>query len=701
MSQCNPLSHGILKELSKLAELKQRGLVLYRHFETIKAHVKAGNSVAKERRDAIESAWGLKQNGVFDEEEWVTKIDGETQGITSSIRLSSSSQQDAGSARGAAPPSQHPPAAAGTARRKAVDRGKQARERAATLGGNICNAFAIGSQGPIERTCGGVKELISGISFPPPTPESRRSCPHCPTTFVNEQGLGIYVRTQHSSANMSNGVRLRCMLRKDVGGSVLPWEAAGPGRCWHVKFDHAMGTASFVLQRKRFLDLDLDSDGFMGRKPKDTRRAPKRRRYDFRFKAHAVNQLRIFQDNAEDLWKEEQRTPLQFLEGRLKIPYSNIVKWAKNEKELVAVAADGVKKSLLAKQQPQRSFPGAEKRLYKGFVERRKRKLKLPTLWLTITFRKLVREMYPGDQRAASSRASFRRRLPKIQRFHRLFRKLLQEPVRYRAPDESDVSAVTTVAERESRVPKYGQFQLWERWNVDQVSLAFVNGLLETWDKRGALRVAISQPFAGLEKRQCTMQVTFGPGEKTMRILVIFRGTGKRISPVEKAAYHEDVDVFFQDNAWADQKFCMERAKRSYREGLMRGRGELPKARSILIVDNLHAPTTDEFKEYLAKHCNTLAWYGRSECTDEVQPVDAGAGRFLKVEVGRQMDIWVEQSDNLERWETASLTASDRRVLITQWMGAAMARLNSQQAYRHRLFEKCGMAMTVDGSGDD
>ncbi|CAB1101004.1 unnamed protein product [Ectocarpus sp. CCAP 1310/34] len=353
-------------------ELKQRGLILDRHLETIKAHVKAGNSVAKKRWDAIESAWGLKQNGVFDDEEWVTQIDGETQGITSSTRLSSSSQQDAGSARGAAPPSQHPPAAAGTARRKAVDRGKQARERAAkgTLDGNICNAFAIGSRGPIERTRGGVKELISGISFPPPTPESRRSCPHCPMTFVNEQGLGIHVRTQHSSANMSNGVRLRRMLRKDVGGSVLPWEAAGPGRCWHVKFDHATGTASFVLQRKRFLDLDLDSDGFMDRKPKDTRGAPKRRRYDFRVKAHAVNQLRILQDNAEDLWKDEQRTPLQFLEDRLKIPYSNIVKWAKNEKELVAAAADDVKKSLLAKQQPKRWFPEAENRLYKGFLLR-------------------------------------------------------------------------------------------------------------------------------------------------------------------------------------------------------------------------------------------------------------------------------------------------------------------------------------------
>ncbi|CAB1098731.1 unnamed protein product [Ectocarpus sp. CCAP 1310/34] len=145
----------------------------------------------------------------------------------------------------------------------------------------------------------------------------------------------------------------------------------------------------------------------------------------------------------------------------------------------------------------------------------------------------------------------------------------------------------------------------------------------------------------------------------------------------------------------------MEWAKRSYREGLMRGRGKLPKARSILIMDNLHAQTTDEIMEYLATQFNTLAWYGPSECADEVQSVDAGAGRFLKVEVGRKMDTWLEQSDNLERWEIASLTASDRRVLITRWIGAAMARLNSQQAFRYRLFEKCGKTITVDGSGDD
>lgn len=73
--------------------------------------------------------------------------------------------------------------------------------------------------------------------------------------------------------------------------------------------------------------------------------------------------------------------------------------------------------------------------------------------------------------------------------------------------------------------------------------------------------------------------------------------------------------------------------------------------------------------------------------------MDAGAGRVL--------NIWLGQGNNLERWMSDSLTASDRCVLITQWVGAAMEIVDTRPSYRFRLFEKCGMAMTVDGSGDD
>ena len=80
--------------------------------------------------------------------------------------------------------------------------------------------------------------------------------------------------------------------------------------------------------------------------------------------------------------------------------------------------------------------------------------------------------------------------------------------------------------------PVYGRFSLGRCINVDQVGLAFVNGLESTWDETGAKRVQISQPFAGLEKRQCTVNACFGPGATLMRPAVIFRGKG-RVPAVE------------------------------------------------------------------------------------------------------------------------------------------------------------------------
>ena len=123
------------------------------------------------------------------------------------------------------------------------------------------------------------------------------------------------------------------------------------------------------------------------------------------------------------------------------------------------------------------------------------------------------------------------------------------------------------------RYPKYGRFQLNERFNSDQVPLPVVNGQSETWASKGSKRVSIAQPFSGLEKRQCTIQPTIGPGGKLMQCAIIFRGTGKRISKVEKKAYDPRVDVFFQKNAWADSDFCMVWAERCFRKSLIQGAG--------------------------------------------------------------------------------------------------------------------------------
>ena len=47
---------------------------------------------------------------------------------------------------------------------------------------------------------------------------------------------------------------------------------------------------------------------------------------------------------------------------------------------------------------------------------------------------------------------------------------------------------------------------------------------------------------------------------------------------------------------------------------------------SLLTLDNLHGQTTEKFKAYMKKECNTLVWHYPGGCTDALQPIDAGMG---------------------------------------------------------------------------
>ena len=232
-------------------------------------------------------------------------------------------------------------------------------------------------------------------------------------------------------------------------------------------------------------------------------------------------------------------------------------------------ASGEVAKDLFAKQSTRRWFPEAEQQLYELFMARRKRKLKVSMLWVTVTYRTLLRDIYPDNPKAVAFRPSYiwaqrwanrhnlskRRKsnpkktiveecLPQIRRFLRRFRKLMQEPERRKGHVVSDAEAGVRAVQ--PRDPKYGRFELNEQSNSDQVPLPFVNGRSETWAPKGNRRVSIAQPFSELEKRQCTIQPAIGPGGKLMPCAIIFRGTGKRISKVEKNAYDPRVHVFFQ-----------------------------------------------------------------------------------------------------------------------------------------------------------
>ena len=58
-----------------------------------------------------------------------------------------------------------------------------------------------------------------------------------------------------------------------------------------------------------------------------------------------------------------------------------------------------------------------------------------------------------------------------------------------------------------------------------------------------------------------------------------------------------------------------------------------------------------------------------------MQPIDRGIGRLIKCYCGEFLDEWLEDDDNLEKWESNEFSASDRRILLAQWYCKAYHRV--------------------------
>ena len=72
----------------------------------------------------------------------------------------------------------------------------------------------------------------------------------------------------------------------------------------------------------------------------------------------------------------------------------------------------------------------------------------------------------------------------------------------------------------------------------------------------------------------------------------------------------------------------------------------------------------------------------------------------MKRLIGEQLDEYLEDDENLEAWCGESYSGSKRRIMITKWVGTAWSKMSKYRVYRQRLFEKTGLLMTADGSGD-
>ena len=64
------------------------------------------------------------------------------------------------------------------------------------------------------------------------------------------------------------------------------------------------------------------------------------------------------------------------------------------------------------------------------------------------------------------------------------------------------------------------------------------------------------------------------------------------------------------------------------------------------------------------------------------------------------MDEWLDDDDNLAKWEDNTLTASDRRILLANWYFKAVKKALEGDTKR-KYFEHAGVLLTADGTDDD
>ena len=155
--------------------------------------------------------------------------------------------------------------------------------------------------------------------------------------------------------------------------------------------------------------------------------------------------------------------------------------------------------------------------------------------------------------------------------------------------------------------------------------------------------------------------------------------------------YDTRVRVSFQDNAWCNEQIMRQWIIQQWKPACS---GDM-----LLALDVHKAQTTEAIQDCLKEECNTYPVYVPAGTTSIVQPVDVVFNAPFKAAVERQATKHLQE--NLDSYVQGTINASERRVLITKWVGSAWEELSTKTDMVIRSFIKCGISVPPDGSRDD
>lgn len=392
---------------------------------------------------------------------------------------------------------------------------------------------------------------------------------------------------------------------------------------------------------------------------------------------------------------------------------NQVDKWYRDRDSIRQKAAGHLNDHKAMCREKKGKFPDCERELFKAFTAARQVGKQIGPFYLRTQMLRIVRKMQPPGWRLFTAKQGWLFRFTKRWKIS-LRRKtnVQKKPVADRLPLIKRFFAVFRIMLL-SHSKKAAFDNAWSiykhRWSLDQVPFCIMDAKA-TYANQGSAFVHIASNNGSSDaKRFGTLQVLCRnkahdatlPRGGQPRLCMCFRGKGLRISIDEQVQYHADVYVQWQKNAWYDSvtsnryvaEFCVDEIKKSEL-----GAGE----EHLLLCDNLGSQTektNPQFKKLLRKLCRCEVWNLLAGCTDEVQVVDAGLGALIKRFAGEEHQRWSMDDANWEEWTGSTLTASRKRVLMTQFYGAAWARACQQYDFV-KNFNQCGSNLTADGTGD-
>ena len=332
-----------------------------------------------------------------------------------------------------------------------------------------------------------------------------------------------------------------------------------------------------------------------------------------------------------------------------KVDRKQIRQWVKNEEKIRKQNRNS--KSVRGRKAV---YPELEKKLLDEFSQRRAQGKIVKKWWFISRAKKLLTELHPDETNFKFSDRWFiafcrRNKLSLRRKTH----------VSQKSPSQLKAS-VEKFHAKLLRERKRGTFRLCDIANMDQTPLPFVLDDGKTYDAKGSTEIWFTSGKSGVDKRQCTVQLTiFGDGIPRVRPTVIFRGKGKRIKPDEKKNWDKRVKVYFQPKAWCDEsimkQWVCDKWGNMFTNPVTSG-----SSGKILVADVHTAQQTDEVKRRLVAKKTVLVNVPPG-CTSRVQPLNV----YVREQFEKHLD------ENLERYVEGKLTASERRVLTTKWVGNA------------------------------